>query len=150
MTTMWIRRRAAGAGVLLALATSTPGVAAGPARSSGVVLLPLTFEQVMAAGAAGTGCSWSRSAGRGMLFAAADDRAVVRMRTGIVVLKPAADAGDLFPTTFDRWTGEGMTVEVRPRGRTTIRGESMVQPAILVVTVRGAARYLDGRLDCGS
>lgn len=85
-----------------------------------------------------------------MLFASGDDRAVVRLRTGVVVLKPAVGGGDLFPTTFDQWTGEGMTVQVPPRDRTTIRGESMVQPARLLVTAHGAACYLDGRLDCGS
>lgn len=49
-----------------------------------------------------------------MLFATADDRAVVRLRNGVVVVKSAVGAGDLFPTIFDRWTGQGMTVQVRP------------------------------------
>ncbi|MEJ8630201.1 hypothetical protein P0F65_10790 [Sphingomonas sp. I4] len=39
---------------------------------------------------------------------------MVRLGSGIVQLRPAANAGDLFPFTHDRWVGDGITVTVTP------------------------------------
>ena len=86
-----------------------------------------------------------------MRFATADDRAVVRLASGVVRLRPAARAGDLFPFTYDRWMGEGVAVKVRPVGASTRKGsEAFENSALVEVTVGARSLAIQGRLDCGS
>lgn len=141
--TSWCVREITIAAALIGSAAS-----AGP-RGGGARLLPLSSDQVTAAGAAGTGCSWSRSGDRRTRFAAADDRAVVRLANGIVALRPADGAADLF-TTYDRWIGGGVAVVVRPRGPTRNSGESAMRRATLSVKVADDTIAIDGNLGCGS
>lgn len=114
-------------------------------------LLSLSSKQIAAAGAHGTGCSWSLGYGSGILFAAADDRAAVRLAHGVVALRPAADAKDLFPFTFDRWREPGVSIGIRPAGRSARKGaEATIRRAVLTVSTGGKALELRGRLECGS
>ncbi len=114
-------------------------------------LRPLSTAMVTEAGAAGTGCSWSLAKDRRMRFAAADDRAVVRLASGIVRLRPAAGAGDLFPFTHDRWVGDGITLTVMPIGRSTWRGTEVNEGAADIEVHAGDRRWIArGRLSCGS
>jgi hypothetical protein len=109
------------------------------------------MAMVMKAGAAGTGCSWSLAKDKRMRFAAADHRAVVRLASGIVRLRPAAGAGDLFPFTHDRWVGDGVTVTVTPIGRSTWRGTEVNDGAADLEVRTGGRRWSTrGRLHCGS
>lgn len=121
------------------------------ATASVAPLRPLSMAMVMTAGAAGTGCSWSLAKDRRMRFAAADDRAVVRLASGIVRLRPAAGAGDLFPFTHDRWVGDGITLTVMPIGRSTWRGTEVNEGAADIEVRNGGRRWIArGRLTCGS
>lgn len=113
-------------------------------------LLPMSREQVAEAGAAGTGCSFLVDR-RTIVFAAADDRAIVRLPSGIVAMHPDAGAADLFPFTYDRWTGGGLSVTVRATGRAVRRGgESVRRTAVLEISSGAVARSRRGLLDCGS
>ncbi len=114
-------------------------------------LRPLSMPMVMKAGAAGIGCSWSLANDRRMRFAAADNHAVVRLASGIVQLRPAAGAGDLFPFTYDRWVGDSITVTVTPIGRSTWRGTEVNEGAADIEVRNGGRRWIArGRLTCGS
>lgn len=114
-------------------------------------LLPLSLEQIRSAKAGGTGCSWSMGKGGLVRFAAADDHAVIRLSSGVRQLRPAADARDLFPFTFDGWTGDGVTVKVISAGSATRFGtEALRKPANLVIAEGGRRTGLRGRLTCGS
>lgn len=114
-------------------------------------LRPLSMAMVMKAGAAGTGCSWSLAKDRRMRFAAADDRAVIRLASGIVQLRPAATAGNLFPFTHDRWAGDGVTVTVTPIGPSRWKGTEVNEGAGDIEVRNGGRRWIArGRLTCGS
>lgn len=141
--------------VMAALLLLTPGHAFGATRTarSGTsdVLRVLTHEQVRKAGAAGTGCSWSLANDHRTRFAAADDHAVVRVAKGIVALRPAIGAHDLFPFTYDRWKGEGIVLRVLPHGTASRNGsETLEQSAAIEIRMGGMRRIERGRLICGS
>ncbi|WP_257575330.1 hypothetical protein [Sphingomonas sanguinis] len=86
-----------------------------------------------------------------MRFAAADDRAVVRLDSGIVHLRPARGAGDLFPFTHDRWARDGLTVTVLPVGPARWKGTEVNEGAADIEVHIGDARWIArGRLTCGS
>lgn len=109
------------------------------------------MAMVMKAGAAGTGCSWSLAKDRRMRFAAADDRAVIHLASGVVRLRLAAGAGDLFPFAYDRWVGDSITVTVTPMGRSTWRGTEVNEGAAdIKVRNRGRRWIARGRLTCES
>ncbi|WP_343527631.1 hypothetical protein [Sphingomonas sp.] len=121
------------------------------ATASVAPLRPLSMAMVMKAGAAGTGCSWSLAKDWRMLFAAADDRAVVRLDSSIVHLRPAAGAGDLFPFTHDRWIGDSITVTVTPVGPSRWKGTEVNEGAADIEVRNGGRRWIArGRLTCGS
>lgn len=113
--------------------------------------LPLSSAQITAAEATGTACSWSLAEDRRIRFAAADDHAVVRLPSGVVVLRPASDAHDLFPFTHDRWSGEGVAARVASVGPATRKGsETLEQAADLEVSVGGKIWKRRGLMVCGS
>lgn len=144
----------------LPLATAAPTLANMPvgvprngvgAAESVAPLRPLLMAMVMKAGAAGTGCSWSLANDRRMRFAAADDHAVVRLASGIVQLRPAAGAGDLFPFTHDRWVGDSITVTVTSVGPSRWKGTEVNEGAADIEVRNGGRRWIArGRLTCGS
>lgn len=112
---------------------------------------PMTSAQVTAAGAAGTGCSWSLKGDRRLRFAAADDRAVIRLVGRMVALAPTAHARELFPFTFEEWQAKELTVRLRQVGPTRWQGtESMTAQATLTISVRDRVRRMSGRIACGS
>lgn len=123
----------------------------GGATASVAPLRPLSMPMVMKAGAAGTGCSWSLATDRRMRFAAADDRAVIRLASGIVQLRPAATAGNLFPFTHDRWAGDGVTVTVMPISPSRWKSTEVNEGAADIEVRNGGRRWIArGRLSCGS
>lgn len=135
------------------MADTPSGIAWNDVRASAPVLplRPLSMAIVMKAGAAGTGCSWSLEKDGRMRFAAADDRAVVRLAAGIVRLRPAAGADDLFPFTYDRWTGDDITVTVKPGGPSTWKGTEVNEGAAYIEVHTAGHRWAArGRLNCGS
>ncbi|MCT8002804.1 hypothetical protein NZL82_13060 [Sphingomonas sanguinis] len=86
-----------------------------------------------------------------MRFAAAGDRAVVRLASGMVQLRPAATAGDLFPFTHDRWVGDSITVTVTPNGPSRWKGTEVNESAADIEVRNGGRRWIArGRLSCGS
>ncbi|MBD8735361.1 hypothetical protein [Sphingomonas sp. CFBP 13706] len=114
-------------------------------------LQPMTRAQVMEAGAGGTGCSWSMTGDRRMRFAAAGDRAAIRLGRAVMVLAPAPRSRELFPFTFADWRGEGVTVRVGQVGRARWVGtEASTARATLTVSMRGVSRRIGGTLSCGS
>ncbi|WP_230483825.1 hypothetical protein [Sphingomonas sp. Leaf21] len=119
--------------------------------ASSLSLEPMSHADAEQGGAAGTGCSWSLAKDRRMRFAAADDRAVVRLASGIVRLRPADPAGDLFPFTYDRWAGDGVTVTVTPIGPSRWKGTEVNEGAADIEVRNGGRRWIArGRLTCGS
>lgn len=135
------------------LATTPVGLARNGVRTTVPVLplRPLSMAMVMKAGAAGTGCSWSLAKDRRMRFATADDRAVIRLPSGIVRLRPAIGAGDLFPFTHDRWFGDGVTVTVTPIGPSSWKGTEVNEGEADIEVRAGGHRWAArGRLGCGS
>lgn len=129
-------------------AIGSPGVA-DVKRAAGA--LPLSSAQIGAAKATGTGCSWSLAQDRRIRFAAADDHAVVRLTSGVVALRPAADAHDLFPFTHDRWSGDGVIVIAASVGPATRKGsETIEQAADLEVSVGATMWKARGLMVCGS
>ena len=136
---------------VLSLSGAAFGLGGSKVATGKELLLPLTQEQIRSAKAGGTGCSWSMEKESLVRFAAADDHAVIRLATGVRLLRPAADARDLFPFTFDGWTGEGATVKVISAGSATQSGtEALRKPADLVIAEGGTRTSLRGRLTCGS
>lgn len=114
-------------------------------------LQPMTLAQVMDAGAGGTGCSWSVVDDRRMRFAAAGDRAAIRLNGRIVVLSTTLSARDLFPFTFADWQAKGLTVGIRQLGAARRQStEAMTAPASLTLTVQGVSKRLRGVMSCGS
>lgn len=104
-------------------------------------------EQV---GAVGTGCTWRGGPGRKARLSMADDRAAIRRNGEIVALKPAAYAKALF-FTYDRWTGGGISILIRDRGKVVARGNEHSETiATLELTERGRTLSYPGRLSCGS
>jgi len=142
-------------GVMAAVAMLLPGVAIGSVGMKGggasERLMPLTAAQIEAAGASGTGCSWSLGRDGPIRFAAADDHAVIRLASKLMRLRPAADAHDMFPFTHDSWSGDGISVSVVAAASGTKEGsEAIGSPADLKVTIRGHATSRRGRMICGS
>ena len=128
------------------IAASGAAMAAGPQP-----LQPMTLDQVIEAGAGGTGCSWSLPGDRRMRFAAAGDRAAIRLDGRIVVLSPAVRAPELFPFTFAEWRAEGVTVGIAEVGKARrLNTEALTQRAMLNIVIRGTTRRMEGRLSCGS
>ena len=86
-----------------------------------------------------------------MRFAAADDRAVIHLASGIVRLRPADGAGDLFPFNYDRWTGAGVTVTVTPVGPSSWKSAEVNEEAADIEFRMGGRQWVArGRLSCGS
>lgn len=131
------------------IVASGAAMAAGPPRLQ--PMQPMTLDQVMKAGAGGTGCSWSLPGDRRMRFAAAGDRAAVRLHGRIVVLSPAIRAPELFPFTFAEWRADGVTVGIADAGRARRSNtEALTVRAMLTIVIRGTVRRMEGRMSCGS
>lgn len=119
-------------------------------------LQPMTLAQVTDAGAAGTGCSWSlpsdrRAARRTMRFAAAGERAVVRLRGETIFLSPTPHARDLFPFTYADWRAGVVSVGIRQAGPSRRLGtEAFTSRATLTLAVRGSSTLIEGVMSCGS
>jgi hypothetical protein len=123
-----------------------------PATAANVPeLQPMTSVQVMAAGAAGTGCSWSLRGDRRMRFAAADDRAAIRIAGRIVALSPTPRARELFPFTFADWRAKDVIVRLKRTGSARWLGsEAWTAGATLTIVSGGTRRRIAGDLSCGS
>lgn len=86
-----------------------------------------------------------------MRFAATDDHAVIHLASGVVRLRLAAGAGDLFLFAYDRWVGNSITVTVTPMGRSTWRGTEVNEGAAdIEVRNRGRRSIARRRLTCES
>lgn len=149
----WISRagsRSSGLGGWVCMSTLT-FVATAAMAVEPPPLQPITLDQAIKAGAAGTGCSWSLPGDRRMRFVAAGDRAVVRFKGRAIVLSPAPRARELFPFTFADWRAAGMTVAVRLTGTARTRGtEVITEHATLRIVIQGTTRLMDGIISCGS
>ncbi len=128
------------------IAASGAAMAAGPQP-----LQPMTLDQVMDAGAGGTGCSWSLPGDRRMRFAAAGDRAGIRLDGRTLILSPASHSPELFPFTFAEWRAKGVSVRIVEVGKARrLNTEALTQRAMLNMVMRGTTRRMEGRLSCGS
>lgn len=135
----------------IAVAVFARPVPSASASAPAMPLQPMTLAQVMRAGAAGTGCSWSPSGSRRMLFAAADDRAVIRIHGRLVALQPRSGAEGLFPSTFAAWQAKGVKLEIEQLGRSRRYGtEATSAKAVLALAVNAKSYQMIGVLSCGS
>lgn len=99
----------------------------------------------------GTGCTWSDGEPRAWRMAMTERRAAVKRNGRHVVMSPAPGARDLFPFTYDRWKGGGMSIRVRETGKTRRMGtEAFETPSTLSITEKGITRNWRGHLSCGS
>jgi len=120
-------------------------------RTSAIPLETMTFEEVASAQAAGTGCTWLGGMASTRRIVMQKEREAVKRNGGIVVLRPAAGAREVFPYTYHRWTGGGMEVSIENSGREVGRGSEHVETvATLTLTENGRSRSWRGRLSCGS
>jgi hypothetical protein len=86
-----------------------------------------------------------------MLFAAADDRAVIRIHGRLVALKPRSGADELFPSTFAAWQAKGLTLEIEQLGRSRRYGtEATSAKAVVTLAVNAKSYRMAGVLSCGS
>jgi hypothetical protein len=134
---------------LLATGFALPAAAA--LAASPVVLEPTTIADWRAAGMDGTGCYWSRREGGPVLFAAAGNKAVAKVRGRTLLLSPRREARELFPFTFDAWSAGDLTFQIVDTGvAQAIGDESVTTDALLVVARRGTTTRWRGSLICGS
>lgn len=111
----------------------------------------MTFDEVVRAHAAGTGCTWLGGKGFTRRVAMKEDRGVVKRGGRIIALQPAAGAKEVFPYTYHRWTGGGMGISIEDSGKRVGRGYEHVETvATLTLTESGRTRSWRGRLNCGS
>lgn len=120
------------------------------ARPSAPPFEPVTWKDGEAAGTLGAGCSWSRKAGGPTLLGMSDDRAAVKRKGVLIRLKPAKDARDMGPFTYDRWTGDGIGIVVQETGPGKARGTAIESAATMVVTEAGLTTSYPGTLSCGT
>jgi len=88
--------------------------------------------------------------GQLLVVAASGDRALVRLREGVIKPRPAHGACDLSPFTFDGWTGGRLSM-VRATGKAVLSGlEALESPAVISVRIDGVNVDRRGRLNCRS
>ena len=139
-------------GLTLLGIVTLPAAAEMPLRQPRILPLEtMTFDEVVRAHAAGTGCTWLGGKGFTRRIAMKEDRGVVKRGGQIITLQPAAGAKEVFPYTYHRWTGSGMDIAVEDSGKRIGRGYEHVETiATLTLTEDGRTRSWPGRLNCGS
>lgn len=111
----------------------------------------MTFDEVVRAHAAGTGCTWLGGKGFARRVAMKEDRAVVKRGGRVISLQPAVGAKEVFPYTYHRWTGGGIDISIEDSGKRVGQGYEHVETvATLTLTENGNTRSWLGRLNCGS
>lgn len=135
----------------IALVAPSAATRAYAQRTSSIPLETMTFDEVMSARTAGTGCTWLGGRGFTRRVAMKEDRGAVKRNGRIVALRPAADAREMFPYTYHRWIGGGMDVSIENSRKEIGRGPEHVKTvATLTLTENGRSRSWLGRLSCGS
>lgn len=120
-------------------------------RSPALPLQTMTFDEIQAARAAGTGCTWLGGKGMTVKVAMKEDRGLVKRRGRIIRLRPARGAPEVFPYTFHHWQGGGMDIRITDRGSVVDRGSEHVETTALLTLKEGNSRRTwQGRLNCGS
>lgn len=139
-------------GLTLLGIVTLPAAAEMPLRQPRILPLEtMTFDEVVRAHAAGTGCTWLGGKGFTRRIAMKEDRGVVKRGGQIIMLQPAAGAKEVFPYTYHRWAGSGMDIAVEDSGKRIGRGYEHVETiAMLTLTEGGRTRSWPGRLNCGS
>ncbi|MBP2513819.1 hypothetical protein [Sphingomonas sp. PvP018] len=114
-------------------------------------LEPSTYADWRAAGMDGTGCYWSRRKDGPVLVAASGRTAVARMAGHVVVMRPDAEADELFPFTYDAWTGPGLRIRIEDSGVVRAMGdETVTTDATITIESHGITTRLRGSMICGS
>jgi hypothetical protein len=114
-------------------------------------LEPSTIADWRAAGMDGTGCYWSGRRGGPVLVAAAGRTAVTRMAGHVVVLSPHPKAAEMFPFTYDAWTGPGLEIRIEDSGVVRAMGyETVTTDATMTVITDRIVTRLRGSMICGS
>lgn len=121
-------------------------------RSGAIPLESMTMDEVVRAGAAGTGCTWLGGSGSTRMIAIKEDRGAVKRGGIVIALRPAAGSEEMFPYTYRRWNGGGgMAIAIDDSGKQVGRGPEHVETvATLRLTEDGRSRSWRGRLNCGS
>ncbi|MEN2749134.1 hypothetical protein [Sphingomonas sp. T9W2] len=114
-------------------------------------LQTMTFDEIQAAGAAGTGCTWLGGDGLTVRVAMKEDRGAVKRQGRIIRLRPASGAPEVFPYTYHHWQGGGMDIQIRDDKKVVGRRYEHVETtALLILSEKGRRESWQGRLDCGS
>lgn len=138
------------AGVAGAAPAASLSMPAG-SRSGGIPFESMTIDEVVRAGAAGTGCTWLSSSASTRMVAIKEDRGVVKRGSKIIALRPAAGSKEMFPYTYRSWTGGGMEIAIEDSGKQIGRGPEHVETvATLRLAEKGRSQSWRGRLNCGS
>lgn len=120
-------------------------------RSGAIPLDSMTIDEVVRAGAAGTGCTWLSSSASTRMVAMKENRGVVKRGGKIIALRPAAGSKEMFPYTYRSWIGGGMGIVIEDSGKLIGRGAEHVETvATLRLAEKGRSRSWRGRLNCGS
>ncbi len=120
-------------------------------RSGGIPFESMTIDEIVRAGAAGTGCTWLGSSASTRMVAMKEDRGVVKRGGKIIALRPAAGSKEMFPYTYRSWTGGGMAIAIEDSGKEIGRGPEHVETvATLRLAEKGRSQSWRGRLNCGS
>jgi hypothetical protein len=141
---------------LIAVGVAGTASAASPltpahSRSGAIPLESMTIDEVVRAGAAGTGCTWLGGSGSSRMVAIKEDRGAVKRGGIIIALRPAAGSKEMFPYTYRRWNGGGMAIAIEDSGKEIGRGPEHVETvATLRLAEKGRSQSWRGRLNCGS
>ncbi len=120
-------------------------------RGSVMPLQTMTFDEILAAKAAGTGCTWLGGSSLTLRMAMKKGRGAVKRGGRIVRLHPVSGAEGHFPYTYRHWRGGGMNIVIADSGRSTATGPEHVETiATLTLHESGRRRSWRGRLSCGS
>lgn len=134
--------------------TSVEAVLHAPPAEHRILAMPLqtmSFDEIVAAKAAGTGCTWVGGRDLTVRLAMKEDRGAVKRRGRVVRLRPAPQASEAFPYTYHRWQGGGMDIQIKNNGKVVGRGEEHVETIASLTLREGArSRSWQGRLSCGS
>jgi hypothetical protein len=132
--------------MILAMAASAP--------QAPLPLQPMTYREGELMHTLGTGCSWHRKGDRPRTWRLAmhKDRGAIKIDGRLVAIRPAKDAKDLFPFTYDRWMDDrGDVISVRETGKSRQLGtEAFETPSELTITNAGTTTSWTGVLNCGS
>lgn len=98
----------------------------------------------------GSGCAFITSPKGAIRFVASGERALISLGGRYLALRPALNAPETFPFTFDRWVQDDFTVSIVRTPASIAQGNSIRQRARMIVAGRRFSWRKMGVLACGT